>query len=291
MSGDWLLATPQISFFELVRLLLSGGDEDIALMALRFASHPGLGHARRDVEYVDAGADVDDGSWSVVAVNFFGLLGVGSPLPANLLESLSRQGPHSLASLLISIIDDHLLRLLYRQWWGMQGHNPAWTSLRQSLQGTAHTIATTGTLPLWYCGCGSASAVVALLGRCLPGARVVCRQWLPRRLPLSAGQCARLGCGFGLALGSRTRVIDSCAQIDITQLDMDLWSSLLPGGSVFRLLQCIRRRLLPALPQLQVRLQPAVVDGIYRRSASAPARLGQSLWLQGGSAQAKILYL
>lgn len=275
----WLQQTPQLGFAELVQLL-----EQNSCSPVRFASHPGLGHARRQVEQVKR---VDSGGghhYLQVTVNFPGLLGAASPLPANQLEQLAAQPADSLALLLVRIIDHHLLQRDYRLWRDSQVFGPAWMTLRNSLRGMAAGGPGEALLPPWYAGVGSAAAIRALLGRVLPRVRVELQPWRPLCLPLEQDQSARCGAPLGGALGRRVLVYNSCLRLLLHNVDMEQWQSLLPGAEHWQLLRAISSRLLPDVAVVEVLMFPASLPDGYRRCGRGPARLGRSLWLAGAGA-------
>lgn len=255
-----------VSFFQLVTRILRqapgsippGEGGPVAAEPLRFRPNDSLGFAARDIEaleWVDPrGDEVDEGDergrWRMT-VNFHGLYGPSSPMPAALTEEiLWHRDTHDPVRDFLDIFHHRAISFVYRAWRKYRHHvqfepDPLDPATRRALclaglPDDAHAGATVdvlGVLPdaglLWDVR-RSVGGLEGLLRDQFPGIRIRIEPARGRVVPIPEEQRARLArqgstLGADATIGSQTFDLTGAFEVRLGPLSVEEYQSFFPG--------------------------------------------------------------
>jgi len=266
LRRDTRADAPGVSFFQLVSRLLRqapgavppGEGGPAAAEPVRFRPHDSLGFAARDVEaleWVDRqGDEAEDGDESGrwrMTVNFHGLYGPSSPMPAALTEEiLWYRGSHDPVRDFLDIFHHRAISFVYRAWRKYRHHvqyqaDPLDAATRRALclaglPDDAHagtTVDVLGVLPdvglLWDVR-RSVGGLEGLLRDQLPGIRIRVEPARGRVVTIPEEQRARLArrgstLGVDATIGSRTFDLTGAFEVSLGPLSVEEYQSFFPG--------------------------------------------------------------
>ncbi|MEJ2691652.1 MAG: type VI secretion system baseplate subunit TssG [Candidatus Thiodiazotropha sp.] len=268
-----LLRNPQqFSFYQAIRLLVSSVDGGVtpgnagspACEPLRFRPHASLAFPSSDVTSVEI-LDGNEGNPQFrMDVNFMGLYGPASPLPAFYTEEIiDGSRDESPRRDFLDLFHHRSISLLYRSWQKYRYYEQfqadavdQFSQWMLSLVGLGDPALRKGLDLDWerllaYLG------VLSMRGRSAPtlsrivshyfnGLPVAVDQWVERRVRIDETQRASLGhenCGLGLdcTIGERVRDISGKFRVLIGPLGFDGFREFLPQGHRYRALRDLIR--------------------------------------------------
>ena len=316
---DELLRDPKVfAFAQAVRLLQAAdgrsveqGAADVGAAGpvedevLRFRPNATLGFPTADIEAIDQVADPAAGRpRHRVTVNFMGLYGPASPLPAFYTEDILMAGPDDSARRdFLDVFHHRLIALHYRAWQKYRHHMryrpgaadrfSGWMFALMGLgeakarRGLAleHTERLLPSLGLLAMRGRSAATVAGIVSYYFDGLPVAVREFVERSVPIAAEQRARLGrAGCTLAadctIGAAARDVAGKFRIAIGPVGLERFLGLLPDQPDFRALVDLINFLLkdPLAFDVELTLDRRDLPDL-RLGQYSDCRLGWSTWL------------
>ncbi|HHM04782.1 MAG TPA: type VI secretion system baseplate subunit TssG [Gammaproteobacteria bacterium] len=302
-------------FFQAVRLLqaLGGGEAapvgglgPVAEECLRFRANASLAFPAGDVEAVEHWPDTVPGRYRLT-VNFLGLYGPSSPLPAFYTETLIQEDEDNNGGRrdFLDLFNHRLTSLLYRCWekyrYDVQytrENDRVFSRVLYALLGVEappqrealnldwnRLLSFLGVLSM---GCRSAAVLEALLCHYFPGQKIRIEQCVPRRVKVPEVQRCHLGrrnstLGSDTYLGGDARGVPDLNgkfRIRIESLGYREFTAHLPGAVHHRAVRDLLHFVLSGSLDFDVALtlQAAEIPRLQLRPDN-PGRLGWSAWL------------
>lgn len=313
-----LLQSPRrFSFYQAVRLLERtvpgaapiGHSGPIEREVLRLRPNPKMGFASSDVEDIapvefDGGTDREAWSGYRITVNFLGLYGAGSPLPAFYTEDIVMRDEesenrrqffdlfhHRYLAFAYRTTEKYRYHLRYRP--GASDQFSLWLRGLISLHGDGryngapieHPEKLLSSIGMLLQHSRSAATLSTILSHYFDGLPVTIEQFILRQVTIEHAQRAFLGqanCTLGLDCSPGETVPDSSGKfrIRIGPLDFAAFRDLLPDGDDYRRLCMVVPFLLrdQLAHDLELILREDEVPPL-ELGADCPARLGWSSWL------------
>jgi type VI secretion system protein ImpH len=257
-----LLRNPrQYAFYQAVRLLVSGVDDavtpggtgPVAREPVRFRPHAGMAFPSADVAKIEMLGDDGDHPRFRMDVNFMGLYGPVSPLPAFYTEEIvAGNREESNRRDFLDLFHHRSISFLFRSWekyryyeqfrpggvdrfsqWMLALVGLGDPALRKGLDlDWERLLAYLGVLSMRN---RSAPMLARVVSNYFDGMPVRIRQWVERWVNIDASQRAVLGrdnCGLGVdcTIGERVRDISGKFRVCVGPLDFEGFRALLPGG-------------------------------------------------------------
>jgi type VI secretion system protein ImpH len=317
LVNELLQAPRRFSFYQAVRLLERtlpdavsiGHSGPIEREAVRLRPNPTMGFASSDIEDIEPiqaerGADGETWSGYRITVNFLGLYGAGSPLPAFYTEDIVMRDEeaenrrqffdlfhHRYLSFAYRTTEKYRYYLRYRQ--GAKDQFSLWLRGLIGLRGDAgrngapveHPEKLLSSIGLLLQHSRSAATLSRILSHYFDGLPVTIEQFIPRQVSIEPAQRAFLGqanCTLGLDCSPGETVPDTCGKfrIRIGPLDFAAFRELLPDGADHRRLSKVVPFLLrdQLAHDLELILHEEAVPPL-ELGGECPARLGWSTWL------------
>jgi type VI secretion system protein ImpH len=309
--GDLLESGRYYAFFQAVRLLERlhpdaapvGEQGPVEEEAMRFRAHATLCFPISDIQKVERKAREDENPRYDLEVNFLGLYGPASPLPAFYTEDIiSAERDDTSVREFLDLFHHRLVGLFYRTWkkyrYYIQYREAAsdvFSSRMFCLIGLGDARLRESTHVEWarlltYAGMlamrsRSASLVTRVLSHYFRGLAVGVEQCVERWVTIEPRQRNRLGLanvslGRDMNLGERVRDRSGKFRLVLGPLDFPTFQSHLPPGEHHRTLRELVRFILKDQLDFDVKLvlrQPEIPD--LTLAADSPCRLGWSTWL------------
>ena len=301
----------RFNFFQAVDLMEAQRPDGVAVgyrgpagkEAVRFVGNPSLGFPSSDLDAVECLVDGEGRPRYRVMVNFLGLYGQGSPLPAWYTEDLvhGELDEHAVKDFL-DLFQHRLVSLLRRCWtkyryyrqYQPDGSDPM-SQWLFALMGVLHPVLREGTALNWqrllaYAGLvamrnRSAGVLRGVLSHYFRGVPFAVEQFVPKMLEIAQDQRAHLGaanCRLGedLTIGAFVPDCASAIRVRIGPLGFSDFCYFLPDGEGHAAAQELVQLMLIDQMQcdfelvLRVAEIPPLILG-----EDAPCRLGWSTWL------------
>ncbi len=312
LLGELLARGRQFDFYQAVRVLLAlhpeattpGQNGPISKEALRFCAHASLGFPASDVESVEretaSGAALPP---YAMTVNFLGLIGPASPLPAYYTEEAIRgDADTAMARHFLDMFHHRLTSFVYRSWEKYRyilqyrpGASDPFSHRMFALIGLGHRQLRNNSHIEWarllpYLGLigmkvRSASLLSGVVSHYFGGVPVRIQEYVRHKTTIDLIQRNRLGvmnCSLGASvmLGEKVYDLNTKFKLRIGAMDFAAYREFLPGGSDYATLRELVRFTLIDPFEYDVELLLRADD--VPRTALAednPCRLGYSIWL------------
>ena len=323
LINELLQAPRRFSFYQIVRLLERsrpetaplGGHGPVEQEAVRLRPNPSMGFASADVQevaHIEPPEAAGGGPWPAyrVTVNFLGLYGAGSPLPAFYTEDIvMRDEEGETRRAFFDFFHHRYLSFLYRAWekyrYDQRYHRGASDQQSQWIRGliglrgagkdgtgkdgadlpVEHPERLLSSIGLLLLHSRSAATLEKILSHYFEGLPVRIEQFIAREVRIEESQRTYLGranatLGVDCTPGETVPDISGKFRLEIGPLDFASFRDLLPDGEGFRKLQ----KLVPYLLRdqlaydIELSLREAEVPALDL-GAECPARLGWSSWL------------
>jgi type VI secretion system protein ImpH len=311
LSDDFERDPRHFSFFQAVDLIEKqhpdaprvGYRGPCAKEPIRFVGNISLGFPASDIERIDR---IEDESGQVryrMMVNFLGLYGQSSPLPAWYTEDLVHEeiDEHAVKDFL-DLFQHRAVSLLQRCWtkyryyreYRHDGSDPI-SQWLFSLMGVLHPSLRSGTSLNWqrllaYAGIiamrnHSAPMIRGVMAHYFPDTPIRIEQFIEQMSPIAEEQWARLGaanCRLGedLTIGERVPDCGSRIRVSLGPLGFARFRRFLPDGADHAAAKDLVNVLL--IDQLECELELILREDQIpplRLEANSPCRLGWSSWL------------
>jgi type VI secretion system protein ImpH len=307
-----LLRQPQqFSFYQAIRLLagsvdnavLPGKADSLAREPLRFRPNASMAFPRSDVSCIEVISNGEDKTKFRMDVNFMGLYGPSSPLPAFYTEEIidGSRDEHTQRDFL-DMFHHRAISFLYRSWSKYRYYEQfeanavdQFSQWMLSLIGFQDATLRKGLNLDWerllaYLGllsmrARSAPTVARILSHYFRGLPVVLDQWVERSISIDETQRAFLGqgnCSLGedCTIGERVKDISGKFRISLGPLEFDTFRDFLPKGERYHaLLDLVRLTLRDQLEfDLQLILLRSEIPDLTL-AYDNPCQLGWSSWL------------
>lgn len=312
LLNELLARGRQFDFYQAVRVVLAlypeaatpGGQGRLSDEALRFRANASLGFPASDVESIEretaAGAALPP---YAMTVNFLGLIGPASPLPAYYTEEIIRADPDAaMAPHFLDMFHHRLTSFVYRSWEKYRyilqyrpGARDPFSNRMFALIGLGHrqlrkdsTIEWARLLP--YLGLigmkvRSASLLSGVISHYFGDVPVRVQEYVRHKTAIDPMQRNRLGvmnCALGVSgmLGEKVYDVNTKFRLRIGALDFAAYREFLPGGRDYAVLRELVRFTLVDPLEYDVELLLSA-DDVPRTALTRdnPCRLGYSTWL------------
>jgi type VI secretion system protein ImpH len=312
LLGELLAHGRQFDFYQAVRVLLAlqpdattpGQNGQISREAIRFRANASLGFPASDVESVER--ETTTGSALppyAMTVNFLGLIGPASPLPAYYTEEVIRADPDAaMAQHFLDMFHHRFTSFVYRSWEKYRyiqqyrpGARDAFSNRMFALIGLGHRqLRQEGKLEwarlLPYLGLlgmkvRSASLLSSVVSHYFGGVPVSVQEYVRQKTAIDPMQRNSLGvanCALGVngMLGEKVYDVNTKFRLRLGALDFDAYSEFLPNGSDYAALRELVRFTLidPFEYDVELLLRAENVPSTTL-AVDNPCRLGHSTWL------------
>jgi type VI secretion system protein ImpH len=306
---DLTEGAPGFSFFQVVRLLeaslpdkvRTGHRGPVRDEAVRFRPNLSFGFPPADVERVER--TQGDGPPYRVTVNFLGLYGSSSPLPAFFTEDILDQDPDDNPQRdFLDLFHHRLVALFYRCWRKYRHHVGYRAGAADETSGRMYALAGLG-MPELRGGLGvdrerllaymgllglrgrSPAKIAGVLGDYLDGVPVQVEPFVPRTVrmgPAAINHIGRRHCRLGrdFVLGSRVRDIAGKFRVVLGPMSLTRLLRHLPGAPDHAPVRGLVRLMLrePLAFDVTLRLKADEVPR-WDLAPDGPCRLGWTTWL------------
>jgi type VI secretion system protein ImpH len=309
---DELLAHgKRFEFFQAVRLLRAlkpdaaapGGRDPLAKEAVRFCANPSLGFPSSDVADVSAVPEAGGFPPYLMMVNFLGLFGPASPLPAYYTEEIIRSDPDTaVARPFLDMFHHRFVSFVYRAWekyrYDLQyrhGARDEFSNRMFALIGLGSPRLRADSRLEWarllpYLGLlgmkvRSATLLAGVVSHYFGHVPVRVEEYVPHRTTIDPIQRNELGvanCVLGASclLGEKVYDVNTKFRLHIGALEFAQYREFLPGGGYHDALRELVSFTLVDRMEYDVAL---VLDAQHVPRATLardnPCRLGYSTWL------------
>ena len=302
----------QFDFYQAVRVLLAlhpeaatpGGHGQLSKEAVRFCANPSLGFPASDIESVRREtAPAAALPPYAMTVNFLGLIGPASPLPAYYTEEVIRaDADAAMAQHFLDMFHHRLTSFVYRSWEKYRyilqyrpGARDPFSNRMFALIGLGHQQLRNDSGLQWarllpYLGLigmkvRSASLLSGVVSHYFGSVPVAVQEYIRHKTTIDPMQRNCLGvvnCALGVSsmLGEKVHDVNTKFKLRIGALDFAAYREFLPGGSDYAALRELVRFTLIDPFEYDVELLLRAAD-VPRTALTEdnPCRLGYSTWL------------
>lgn len=314
LLSELLARGRQFDFYQAVRVLLAlhpdaatpGRDGQLSNEALRFCANPSLGFPSADVERVQRETATASGAALppyTMTVNFLGLIGPASPLPAYYTEDIIRADPDTaMARHFLDMFHHRLTSFVYRSWEKYRyilqyrpGARDPFSNRMFALIGLGHAQLRKDSQIEWarllpYLGLlgmkvRSASLLSSVVSHYFGSVPVHVQEYVRHKTTIDPMQRNRLGvmnCALGVSsmLGEKVFDVNTKFKLRVGAMDFSAYREFLPDGRDYATLRELVAFTLIDHFEYDVELLLRADD--VPRTTLAPdnlCRLGYSTWL------------